>query len=472
MTPDTGNTVPLNNPNMPGAVQPGAATPTVGGVEQMLAQLLKSQAVQRQQVMLPQQLPPKQTQPNDLSGMLVNPSTIGGPKHNAKVVLAQSIGRSLTDVENRKNQEKARDIAYDVARLEAAMNNPTPENVALANEILNDPKKAKELQEALNLPGNLLGNGNKPDKTPPFIKQARQMIFGNKGKQQPPQGQPQQGAPMSESLGMPQGMQQGGVPMQPQQGGAAVPTPQAQPMPQAQPQVQPPQQPQAIPGRASQLMSQMPITTQLSPEAQVNAQAIQLGLRPTADKLVDYLSKSAKNDLDWEKTMAVLKMKGIEIDEKEQDSLRKAAVAGQKMQVALIIARSHANATLGSASIKAGAENKRTQAFEKNTETLANTKVAVTQAQTDVQVLKTKLAGQVHIATAKDTSSGQKKSAMEQIDIINSQLDQANKNLQDLNKSYKGLQDAGNSTIGGSATTDSDAQALDDITKLLSDDEN
>jgi hypothetical protein len=291
-------------------------------------------------IQFPGQLPPFHVQAGDLSGMMTDPRTIGGVAHNANIALAQAVGNALAGVENRYADKKARDVAFDVQRAQETLSNPTPENQNLYNQIMfknGDPsqglsKRGKEVQQALNFP-----IPGVQDKAPDHVKQARNIfqqmggIFGRRQPQTIQQAQPQQAqAPMSETLGMPQGMTPtpgggvqapqpaatpGGTATQATAGAAPAGAQQATPTQQAAagatPQQQAPWQPS---GAYAAMRARFPQTYQLPPQqqAQLQAQAalVQAKIIPEAGQKLESYTKmmveAAKDESRWSSVQAIV----------------------------------------------------------------------------------------------------------------------------------------------------------------------
>lgn len=169
-------------------------------VDQLLATLVKAQqGALQQKARLPQQLPPIHSQAGDVSGMMVNPSTIGGPAHNARVSMAQTIGNVVSQALNRHEDKEARDLSFDIQTIESAYNtlndpNATPQEKQMATQQLNtitsDKGRMKKIQKALNI--QFFGG---EDKRTNVEKKAVQMAgigTHNQGGGQQQQAQPQQ----------------------------------------------------------------------------------------------------------------------------------------------------------------------------------------------------------------------------------------------------------------------------------------
>lgn len=415
----------------------GTGVPNVGDAAQKLINNLQSLIGQRKQVMFPQQLPPRQVQAGDVSGNYVNPSTIGGPKHNARVTMAQNIGNLIAGVENRAEQKKARDIAFDVQRMETALNNPTPENIALVNEIMLNPngtlsKRGKAIQEALNF--SLFGDKKEDN----VIKQARNIILHGGRQQQQPQP-PQQGAPPQQ---MPQPQQ-----MPPQQQSMSQP----QQIPQARPNMQPSTVGaggQVQPGTDAfgRLSQMMPQGLQFNPEAMLQAQAVQLGLSPHADKILDYYKSEAQ---DITKTAIA---KGL-IDERKAESIRKAMSSANRDQVMMAVATLRMLEGESVARIKASAENQRSQVMKQIAVTKDATNAIIKSSQQQIDVVTKNSQTQKDIINSKNSTSEQKEAAQKQLDMNDINLEGLKTNVKQMQNEFKNLKDMGIAAVGSSGDT-------------------
>lgn len=231
----------------------GGAMPAPQGnsnpvVDALIQKLNASQQTQKQ-VVLPQQLPPTHVQGGDVSGNFVNPSTSGGPAHNARVSLAQSIGGAVSQAINKHEDKEARDLSFDIQIMHTSMDtindpNASPQDKQLAqqqlNDLTSDKAKMKKIQKALNI--QMMGE----DKRTPVEKQAVSMAT--------------------------KATQQGG-----QQGG----------QPNTQ---QPPSNQQGLNPMAQQLMRKMPTQTGLSPAAMATAELTKAGVIPSAQDILKFAS--------------------------------------------------------------------------------------------------------------------------------------------------------------------------------------
>lgn len=326
----SGNYSGLPSTSATSPIPTGGGTPNVGDASQLLIRLLQQAGqggqggiVNKPQVMLPQQLPPQHHEPGDVSGNFVNPNTMGGPARNARVTMAQSIGKLVANVENQAELKKARDIAFDMQRIQTAMSNPTPENQALVNEILSDPSRRKAIQKALNI--SFFGG---EDKRKPYEKQAID-IWGKMNQQ----GQ--------------QGQAQGQAQQQPQQQG---------------------------PNYFQQLQRMMPSAPQLSTEMMLQAEMVKMGLAPTSNEQLKAITSFLNNETKYNETVAKLQTAidlGNQKAATEQNKIdaanaRKTLDSLTKLKEASI----KANAQVAAASVRANAENNRTQVMQQATNQL------------------------------------------------------------------------------------------------------
>jgi hypothetical protein len=183
-----------------GGVSGGTGNPIL---DEYIKKLGDSSRMLQNRVLVPPQMPPRQGQAGDVSGNFVNPNTQGGPARNARVTMAQSIGKVASDAVNHHEQEKSRNLAIDLQTVENAINvmndpNADPAHKELAKkqaeEILNDPSKAKAIQKALNI--QFFGG---EDKRKDYEKKAVE-IWRKGGQQGPPPQQQQQGAQRLQQL--------------------------------------------------------------------------------------------------------------------------------------------------------------------------------------------------------------------------------------------------------------------------------
>ena len=401
----------VNAPMSGGGIYPpqAATMPTsvtnLGDVSKMLQDLVTQQASYRGNIILPQPLPPQKMQAGDVSGMYVRSDTIGGPKHNARVALAGAIGQGVAGIVNRHEEKKARDIAFDVQRLQDILNNPTPSNQKLYNEIMfkdpNNPdaglsKRGKEIQAALNFP-----IPGVEDKRKSYQKKAGQLILQSPEQQQSQRTTlDQQTAAANTVPGTPQmnigGAQIPGAPSrvmtppgaQTPGGGAIAGGPQA-----AAAAVQKAQAPWEPSGAYAQMLGRFPQTYQISPQQQLEVQMIQLGMRPNAGQLLDTMRYKAQYDVEFQRAVMRFDAQNYATD--------MAALRGQNRDAAMlaatrILAKSReyaarqgvvaagvrATATEHSADVKAGADYFKTvvgaeakelqSRIAKDTDTIAN----------------------------------------------------------------------------------------------------
>ena len=394
------NTIPgTGQGNMPTAGG-GSPVSNLGDLEKLLGINLgqQVQAVQQRVPIMPQQLPAGQNRPGDVSGNFVNPSTSGGPAHNARVSLAQSIGQLVANVENKHEEKKARDVAFDMQRIQTAMSNPTPENQQLVEEILQDPSRRKAISKALNI--NFFGE----DKRKPAEKQAYQMWSQMNDQQK------QQAA----------------------------------------------QQPQAL---NQQLMRQMPKMPSFSADDQFKAQAIQMGLSPKADEVMKTLTALAGDQTKWNVAMA-------NIDAKDREHLQKLILQGQKYEALYEIAKLHKQGVLGAASMRAGAENRRSDVLQQNNQLQVELKTRVDNNKIIEQSLKAQADSLKGPAGNPKLSDKERKDAQAQLAIVNDQLQHIAQNTKDLNSQVKGLQNANNAATTSSGNTGGEpTDSIEDVFK-------
>lgn len=403
------------------AVPQGGGGANVGDASQLLIKLIQQASGQAQgniqnrpQVILPGQLPPQHHEAGDVSGNFVNPNTIGGPARNARVTMAASIGKLVANVENQQELKKARDIAFDMQRIQTAMQNPTPENQELVNEILSDPKKRKEISQALNI--NFMGG---EDKRKPHQKQGLD-IWGQMNQQQQQQG------------GQPQGQAQ-------TSGG--------------QPQAQ--QQQQQNPNYFNQLQRIMPSAPQITPETMMYSEMVKMGIVPTSNEQLKSLTSLVSDETKYSTKMAEIQQKIDAAAAKDATEQQKEAGRNAR-KTADVLEKLHdtqikANAEVAAASVRASAENERTKVLQQS-----NNQLRVIQSTKDQIDATTKT-----IKALQDNVANKVGDVKTQTDLIK-QLTDTNQKLTDSLKSISGV-----STSGGNSDSGSGNKSQSDYQKAV-----
>jgi len=381
----------LTTPIQPSSNSTGSGIQNASAIVEVLKQLL-NQTTQQGLTrtgpanITPTQLPVGQNKPADFSHSYVPPGSPNSRKINSRTQLLQNLSNLVAKVENQHEQKKARDIAYDMQRIMTAMQNPTPENQDLVNEILSDPKKRKEIAKAMNI--QFLGE----DKRKPYQKQAVQ-IFQQLNK--PQNGQQNQGQP---------GQQ--------------------------------PNQSQQIqrPNYFQQLQRQQPQVQQLSPEAQINATAIKLGLAPDANKKLDmiksFMTDQTKLDLmsqriglEQTKMLAQAALKAADIQQKTNHDDVIKQIAAAKDTTSLMAAYTKANAEITAAATRTGAEDRRTQAIVQNTQETNATRKYVATIPQQTKALSGQLTDATKVLTNSNSTSAERKKAEQTIQDVQKKLD-------------------------------------------------
>jgi len=190
----------------------------------------------------------------------------------------------------------------------------------------------------------------------------------------------------------------------------------------------------------------MPKMPTLSADDQLRAQAVQMGLTPHADQLMKTLTQLTTDQTKWDAVMA-------QVEQKDRESLRKAILANNKMEVMYQIAKLNKEGRLGSAAMSAGASKYRSDTLRSLGEMSAEIKDRIAKGKDEQRALEVQLAAQTKIATSKESSSSQKKDANAQMQIIQSNLDMLKNRNADLLRLSKDTQDALTSATGSSGDT-------------------
>src|SRR4051794_33310603 len=146
-------------PFIPGA--PGQTSDPIGNAgadaQKMAIQIIQ-QATQgpqnpiqnRPQVILPQpRIPTKLPTDTQPTGQ-VQATTRAGQRRNDMQSLISSVGNVVKAGINKKNQNTERDVMHDLAIIQAASSNPDdPQNKAILDKMMQDPKVVNRLQKAL-----------------------------------------------------------------------------------------------------------------------------------------------------------------------------------------------------------------------------------------------------------------------------------------------------------------------------------
>jgi len=393
-----------------------SAIPAGGDVTQLLKRMIDSQATALQKkVIFPQQLPPNHVQPGDVSGNFVNPNTAGGPKHNARVSMAQSIGSAVSQAINRHEDKEARDLSFDIQLLESNINtmndpNATPQEKQMAqqqlNQITSDKAKMKKIQKALNI--QFFGG---EDKRTGVEKKA--VAMAKIGSQSQGVGQQQQGQqPMSESLGMPQGLN---------------------PI-------------------ARQMMQRLPSVMGTTPAAESQMALTKAGINPSAKDQMSFAADVMQNDTKMQEIIAkvgIEQTKAMLAAQLRQDTLTSRA---NHDQVLKDIANAKDASSLKAASIRAGAEIQSATIRSNAATAIATGKNTLTEKTNNLKIQKDtiksqqtsidkQLTNQRSIITAKNSSKDAKTAATakiaelearakelnQQLDVLGTQLDSTQK---------------------------------------------
>lgn len=419
-------TMPQVNPQSPtSSIPTGGGGGNVGDASQMLIKLIQQASAgaqgniqNRPQVMLPGQLPPQHHEAGDVSGNMVNSNTIGGPARNARVTMAASIGKLVANVENQQELKKARDIAFDMQRIQTAMQNPTPENQQLVNEILSDPKKRKEISSALNI--NFMGG---EDKRKPHQKQGLD-IWGQ----------------MNQNGGQQNGQPQG----------------------QAQGQSQQQQQPQQ-PNYFNRLQRMMPSAPQITPEASMYAEMVKLGIVPDSNEQLKAVTALVTNETKYNETIARLQT-SVDIANAKNATAAQIQDAKNAQRTIDNLNRLHetqitANAHVAAASVTGQAHVAAAQigadAKNRQTTVLAGAK----QQLNTIQATKDQIdATTKTIKTLQDNLANKVGDKKAQTDLIKQLID-TNQKLTDSLKSVSGVSTSGNDGTNTRSNSKSSAQS-------------
>jgi len=292
---------------------PGAQTNDVlgsaGGDAQKMAIQIIQQATQgpqnpiqnRPQVILPQPRVPAKLPTDTPPTGQVQATTRAGQRRNDMQSLISSVGNIVKAGINKKNQNVERDVMHDLAIIQAASSNPDdPQNKAILDKMMQDPKVVKRLQKAL---------GYNPLAGEPPPTEAKAMMKFQASQQ--PRQQAIQAASQRSAIQNNPALTGGG-------GGDPGfyrnnPSPNTDPgftKPNPSPNTDPgftrnaPQ-----PGMAmNNLLSRMPNTQQINPVVSMQAELIKAGILPKNDlgpkAILDYVTELMKDDTKREELKA------------------------------------------------------------------------------------------------------------------------------------------------------------------------